>query len=200
MIFETARFSILPTFRQLWESTSTLIVFEFRIEIPHPQSSSFIYQATKIDVAFCLELKHFKILLPPKICLTKPMWSQAVKEYLIQDIRKFFPSLTENPAKHDKQQHSANTASKMIVMVRFCISREDLYQPSCYILTHHSTGHLLPLLPPRYHTLQQRTSPSLRPLGFHLHHPKQSHCKLHKNALWSTVAKETFKASHSPAT
>lgn len=68
----------------------------------------------------------------------------------------------------------------IVVVVRFYNSRKATYQLSCYILTRHSTGHLLPLLLPRCHTLQQHTSPSQRPLDFHLHSPKQSHCKLDK--------------------
>lgn len=90
----------------------------------------------------------------------------------MQDTSKVLPPTM----KHSKQQCSTEIASRMIVMVM--ISREDLYRPSCYILTRHSTGHLLPLLLPRYHTLQQHISPSQRPPGFHLHHPKQPHCKL----------------------
>lgn len=111
-------------------------------------------------------------------------------------------SLMEHTAKHNKQQHSIKIASRMISMVRLYISRKDSYQPSCcYILTRHSTGHLLPLLLPRYHTPQQHTSPNQRSLGFHLHHPKQSHCKLYNNILIvKHRAKKNFKVSYSPAT
>lgn len=115
--------------------------------------------------------------------------------------KKGSSSLTEHMAKHDKQQHSTKITSRMIAMVRLYVSREDSYQPSCNILTRHSTGHLLPLLLPRYRTLQQHTSPSQRPLGFHLHHPKQSHYKLYKNILIiKPIDKKTLNTSYSPAT